>query len=116
MKYVIRGTVHRGNVRLKKLSIRGIVRSENCSSGNCPSGNCPSEKCPSGNYLDTESNKACKIDEYLDTKNCLCKKCLVCKLVLPCKNEVLNTPKTLLDDKKNVRCEKNNFFLTLVHW
>ena len=28
-----------------------------------------------------ECNKACKTDEYLDTKNCSCKKCLFGRLV-----------------------------------
>ena len=33
---------------------------------------------------DCECNKACKIDEYLDNKNCLCEKRLIGKLVLEC--------------------------------
>ena len=49
-------------------------------------------------------NKACKIDEYLDIKNCSCKKCLLVKLVL---DKVLNTTETLLVDK-NVTCENHN--------
>ena len=40
---------------------------------------------------DYECNKACKIDEYLDTKNCSCKKRLIGKLLLECKDEILNT-------------------------
>ena len=47
-----------------------------------------------------ECNKACKIDKYLDTKNCLCEKSLIGKLLLKCEDEVLNTTETLLDDKK----------------
>ena len=39
---------------------------------------------------------AYKIDEYLDTKNCSCKKCLFGKLVLACQVEVLNTTETAL--------------------
>ena len=31
---------------------------------------------------DCECNKVCKYDEYLDTNNCSCKKCLLEKLVL----------------------------------
>ena len=40
-----------------------------------------------------QCNKACKIDEYLDTKNCLYEHCLIGKLVLPCEDETLNTLK-----------------------
>ena len=46
-------------------------------------------------------NKECKIlnDEYLDTKNCCCKKCLIDKLVLECEDEILNTTENLLNDR-----------------
>ena len=33
------------------------------------------------NMCNCECHKACKIDEYLDTKNYLCKKCLFNKLI-----------------------------------
>ena len=36
---------------------------------------------------DCERNKTCKIDEYLDIKNCSWEK--HCKLVLACENEIL---------------------------
>ena len=39
---------------------------------------------------DCEWNKACKIDEYLDIKNCSCKTCLIAKLVLKCEDEILH--------------------------
>ena len=45
-------------------------------------------------------NKVCKIDEYLDTNNCFCGKRLICKLVLECEDETLNTTETLLNDKQ----------------
>ena len=49
---------------------------------------------------DCECSKACnKTDEYLDTKNFSCKKCLVGKLVLEREDEILNTIETLLNDK-----------------
>ena len=51
--------------------------------------------------------KACKTDEYLDIKNCPCKKRLFGKLLLACGDEILNTTETSLDDKKVTR-EKNN--------
>ena len=56
---------------------------------------------------DSESNKACKIEEYLDTKNCSYEKLLFGKLVLACEDEILNTIETSLDDKK-VTCKENN--------
>ena len=40
---------------------------------------------------DCEYNKACKINEYLDIKNCLRKKRLFGKLVLACEDKILNT-------------------------
>ena len=49
---------------------------------------------------DCEWNKACKIDEYLDIKNCSCEKRLIGKLVLACEGEISNTTETSLDDKK----------------
>ena len=50
--------------------------------------------------FDCECNKSCKIDEYLDIKNCSCKKQLISKLVLECEDAVLNTTETYPDDKK----------------
>ena len=44
---------------------------------------------------DCECNKAYKIDEYLDIKNCSCKKSLIVKLVLECEDEILSTTRTL---------------------
>ena len=41
-----------------------------------------------------QCNNACKIDEYLDTKNCLCKKRLNSKLVLECEDKTFNTTET----------------------
>ena len=49
---------------------------------------------------DCECNKTCKIDEYLDIRNCSCEKRLFGKLVLVCEDEMLNTTETSLDDKK----------------
>ena len=54
-----------------------------------------------------ECNKACKIDEYLDIKNCSLEKHLISKLVLEFEDEVLNPTETSLDHKK-VTYEKNN--------
>ena len=48
---------------------------------------------------DCECNKACQIDEYLDIKKCLCKKCLFDKLVLTCEDEILDITETVLEDK-----------------
>ena len=49
---------------------------------------------------DCDCNEAWKIDEYLETKNCSCKKRLISKLVLECEDEILNTSETLLTHKK----------------
>ena len=43
------------------------------------------------NKWDHECNKACKIDEYLDIKNCSCEKRVIDKLVIECEEEILNT-------------------------
>ena len=49
----------------------------------------------------------CKIDEYLDVKNCFWEKRSFGKLVLECEDEILNLTETSLEDK-NLSCEKNN--------
>ena len=64
---------------------------------------------------DCECNKARRINEYLDIKYFSCVKRLFGKLVLACKDEILNTNVTSLDDKK-VTCEKVITLLTLFHW
>ena len=53
------------------------------------------------NACDSECNKACKIDEYLDIKDFSCEKRLFGKLVLACKDEILNTTEISLDNKKS---------------
>ena len=50
-----------------------------------------------------ECNKACKIDEYLDIKNCSCEKNLIGKLLLECEEEILNSTRTLRNDKQHVQ-------------
>ena len=51
--------------------------------------------------------KHVKFPEYLDTKNCSCKKHLFGKLVLACEDEMLNTIETTIVEKKAIY-EKNN--------
>ena len=59
-----------------------------------------------------ESNKSCDFGEYLDYENCKCGKKLIGKLVLECKNEILNaiplneTDAVSVTDK-NVICKLN---------
>ena len=48
---------------------------------------------------DCESDKKCKIDKYLDTKDCSCKKRLPVKLVLEYEHGILNTLKPYLTIK-----------------
>ena len=59
---------------------------------------------------DCESNKASKINTLFDIKNCSCEKSLIRKLVLECKDEILKTTETLLNDKK-VTYEKSSCFI-----
>ena len=54
-----------------------------------------------------ECNKACKIDEHLDFKNCSCEKHLIAKFLLEFVHEILDTTESLLNDKK-IACEKSN--------
>ena len=60
-----------------------------------------------------ECNKACKIDEYLDIKNCSCEKRLIDKLVLECEDEILSTTETLLNDKKVANSKSNSLMHTI---
>ena len=53
---------------------------------------------------------ACKIDKYLDIKNCSCEKRLIDKLVSLCEDGILNTTETSLNDKK-VTHEKYNYLI-----
>ena len=66
----------------------------------------------SHSMCDCECNKACKIDEYLDIKNCLSKKRLFGKLALVCQNEIINTTESSFDNKQ-VEYEKLNVLFTL---
>ena len=50
-------------------------------------------------------NKACKIEQYLDIKNCSCKKHLFGKLVIACEDEILNTTETSLAAKYCIKTE-----------
>ena len=63
----------------------------------------------------SECNKACKIDKYLDTKNFSRNKRLFGRLVLACEDEILTTTQTSLDDKKVTR-EKISALLIRFHW
>ena len=56
---------------------------------------------------DCECNKARKIGEYLDIKNCSCEKYLIGKFVLGWEDEILNKNKTS-PDNKNLTCKKNS--------
>ena len=79
-------------------------------------GSCEKGDIWNSSMCDCECNKACKIDEYLDIKNCSCKKSLISKLVFECEDEILNTTRTLLNDKK-LACAKSNYILyIIIHW
>ena len=49
-------------------------------------GSCKNDCMWNSSTYDCECNKACKIDEYLDIKNCSWEKDLIRKLVLECKD------------------------------
>ena len=49
---------------------------------------------------DCKCDKACKIGEYLDLKNCSCENRLFVKVVQTCEDEILSTAKTLIVQKK----------------
>ena len=51
-------------------------------------------------YYECECNKACDFSEYLDYKNCTCKKGLVDKLAEEC-NEIINEEVEMIDNNKN---------------
>ena len=62
---------------------------------------------------DCERNRACKVDEYLDIKNSSCGKLLVDKWVLECKDEIINTVETLIDNNLAL-CENNCLIHTIL--
>ena len=63
---------------------------------------------------DYECNKMYKIEEYLDVKNCSCKRCL-CKLVLAFEDKILNIIEASLIDKK-VTCTQIIALVTIFLW
>ena len=48
---------------------------------------------------DCQCYKACKIDKYLDIRNCSCEKRPFGKLTLACEEKILDTTKTSLEHK-----------------
>ena len=62
---------------------------------------------------DSECNKACKNDDYVDIKICLCEKRQFDKLILTFEIEVLNTTEILLNYKK-ITCEKSNCLIHII--
>ena len=69
-------------------------------------GSCKNDFMQNHRTCDCELNKICKVDEYLDIKNCSCENRLFSKLTLECEDEILNAMETIIEDK-NVSCEKN---------
>ena len=64
-------------------------------------------------YLASECNKACKNDDYVDIKICLCEKRQFDKLILTCEIEMLNTTEILLN-YKNITSEKSNGLIHII--
>lgn len=53
---------------------------------------------------DIERNEACKTVEYLDIKSFYSRNCLFSKLLLACKDEILDKTETsFIDKKKHVK-------------
>ena len=78
-------------------------------------GSCKDDYMCNPNTYDCEYNKACKINEYLDIRNCSYEKRLFGKLVLAWEDEILNATETSSSDEK-VTCIKIIVLLTLFHW
>ena len=53
------------------------------------------------------------MDEYLDLKNCSCEKQLFGKLVIACEDDLLNTTKASLVDKKSNMHKNTGFIYTI---
>ena len=68
----------------------------------------------SSSTCDCECDKKCKIDKYLDTKDCSYKKRLPVKLVLEYEDEILNILKPYLTIKQQ-HIKISNLF-TIFHW
>ena len=68
-------------------------------------GSCIHDYISNPSICNSDSNTACKIDEYLDTENCLCEKYLLHKLVLAREEEILNTTETSLNDKQELQLQ-----------
>ena len=74
-------------------------------------GSCKNDFMLNPSTRDFACNKACKIIEYLDTKDFSCVKRLVCQSVLECEDEILNITEAF--DKK-ITCKKSNCFLHMI--
>ena len=76
-------------------------------------GSCKKDYMWNPSTCDCVCNKACKIDQQLDTKRCSREKRLIGKLLLACEDEILNTTETSFD-AKHVTCEKSNCFIQTI--
>ena len=61
-------------------------------------GSCKNDYMWNHSTCNCECNKLCKIDEYLDIKNCFCWWCLFDKFVLAYKDEIINATEIALVD------------------
>ena len=62
---------------------------------------------------DCEYNNVCKINEYIDAKNCSSEKSIIDKLVLTCEDEILNATEISFDNKIAI-CENNCLIYTVL--
>ena len=68
-------------------------------------GSCIDDYVWNSSTCNSDSNIACKIDEYLDIENCLHEKYLLDKLVLAREEEILNTTEISLNDKQELHLQ-----------
>ena len=54
-----------------------------------------------------ECDKSCDVGEDLDYANCKCRKRLIDKSILPCKDKILNTTDTISIADKKITCKNN---------
>ena len=64
-------------------------------------GSCKNDYLQIPSTRDSECNRACKNDDYLDIKICLWKKRQFDKLILTCEDEMLNKTAILTFEKSN---------------
>ena len=63
-----------------------------------------------------ECDESCDVGQYFNYVNCKCRKRFIVKLVLECKDVILNITKSILIADKKLTCNKIIVLFTLFHW